>query len=282
MAWITLPARVQYLVFRHMEHTSDRLAPTAVVSRQWQTLAEERIFERMSITQYDLPYFASVVYPRRHLVKAIWFRIELREYDCRFCRSNESPPEPEIPFKFLLWLFQDLSPWESGLCVALDISVYSPSDSQHALKYATIESDLGVAPLNTRGLHQTIARREAVRAHADRHRFHINGNERDVERSISKAFSAVDWFGNWVPADMEKAAVTCHLPDVPAVQVFQLRLQNRRQWWPSVVEAILSHLPRLLKFHFEPWRQWADSDQTYVDRGAHAAAFVRALGRDNG
>lgn len=278
MAWITLPARVQYLIFRHMEHVGDRLAPTAVVSRQWQTLAEERIFERMSITQYDLPHFASVVNPRRHLVKAIWFRIELREYDCRFCRSNESPREPVLPFKYLLWLFQDLSSWEPGLCVALDISVYSPSDSQHALKYATIEPDLGVAPLNTplntREVHQTIARREAVRAQADRHRFHVNGHEREAERSISKLFGTVDWFGDWVTADLENTAVTCHLPDVPAVQVFQLRLQNRRAWWPSVVEAILSHLPRLRKFHFEPWRQWADSDQTYFDRGAHAAAFV--------
>jgi hypothetical protein len=285
MSWITLPARVQYYVFQQMVHVSDRLAHTAVVSRQWKTLAESIIFQRMSLTQRDLPYFESVLYPRRRLIKAIWFRIELQDYDCSFCRNDESPLEPQIPFTHLKRLFQALSSWDPDITLTLDISLYSPSDGQHALKYATFEPDFEpdreVTPLDPGQLHQTIARREAMRAHLDQHRFQTVGHERDVLQSISTVFRTVDWFGNWMPANMERSAIKRHLPAVPAVKVFKLRLQNRRQWWPSAVESILSRLPNLSRFHFEPWRQWADNDQIYVDQGAHTTPSTQILGRDN-
>ena len=227
----------------------------------------------MSLTQHDLPAFTPMLYPRRHLIKSIWFRIELQDYDCRLCRDHVSPPEPQVPLEYLRLLFQALSYWEPGIILSLDISIYSPSDRQHVLKYVTFEPDLDVvAPLDPRQLNQTIARREANRAHVDRHRFHVNGHQKDVCESISKIFSPVDWFGNRRSAYTEKHKIMSFLPNVPAVKVLQLRLQNRRQWWPTTVQAIIYHLPNLLKLHFEPWRQWDDSDQMYFDQGAHPAA----------
>lgn len=93
----------------------------------------------------------------RALVKSIWFSLQLEEYDCPMCEGRAGDDgrfrhgtDDYTIIKAMHDLFWNLSTWELSQAqkkLALDISIYSPSDSQHHFKYLTFGPD---APLPDR------------------------------------------------------------------------------------------------------------------------------------
>jgi hypothetical protein len=96
----------------------------------------------------NLGYFDCIATPRRKIVKYIWLRIELQEYECPDCQSPETDLETKINLDIITTTltnaFRTLSIWNSvqDLTLTLDITVHSPSDSQHDFNDLHFGSDL--------------------------------------------------------------------------------------------------------------------------------------------
>lgn len=56
------------------------------------------------------------------------------------------------------------------------------------------------------------------------------------------------------------------LPLVPAVTGVLLRQQTRRRWKPTSLAQMFARLPRLQEIHYEPWREWNESQQRWTDK----------------
>jgi hypothetical protein len=144
--WIKLPEQVRLLILESLLEDDCSVAKFATVSREWQAVIEQRNFARIKLTTSRLTSFGSMVHRNRHLMSYIWLYVELRLY---------SSHDACTPQNCRSWLFEDveyvataiwkllltLSTWEPCGELVLDISVYSPSDSEHLLKYLIFEPD---------------------------------------------------------------------------------------------------------------------------------------------
>ncbi|TGO51213.1 hypothetical protein BOTNAR_0364g00140 [Botryotinia narcissicola] len=89
-----------------------------------------------------------MLHRNRSLVRYIWLFLELQEYDCNECDTHDaelfsiSNINNTLITTGILNLFTTLSVWEPGNSLLLDISVHSPSDSEHWFKYLTFEPDV--------------------------------------------------------------------------------------------------------------------------------------------
>jgi uncharacterized membrane protein len=140
---LCLPAEIQIMVLEALLQDGCSLAGFATVSRKWQTIVERHTFARIKLTQSCLADFGSIIYRNRALVRYIGLCLELQEYDCSRCAPEDlkmwglSNADNVLIMTALLDLFSTLSAWEPNGNLVLDISVHSPSDSEHWFKYLT-------------------------------------------------------------------------------------------------------------------------------------------------
>ncbi|KAK3681470.1 hypothetical protein B0T22DRAFT_523732 [Podospora appendiculata] len=114
----------------------------ASVCREWQAFFEAKHFARLTLFPEDLRVFRDIVQGlRRKLVKHVWLRIRLLPYgcvdgECRYPASIATLQYNDEIFTSAMGdLFAALSIWgKSETCsegLALELCVYSDSDSQH-------------------------------------------------------------------------------------------------------------------------------------------------------
>src|SRR5699024_8942806 len=111
----------------------------ATVSREWLSVIEPLNFAEISLTAPRLADLNSqaLLSRKRSQIRYIWFRVELKQYDCTQCANTDRDRWglDAIDNQFIADAFESLftmlSAWEPRGDLVLDISVYSPSDNQH-------------------------------------------------------------------------------------------------------------------------------------------------------
>lgn len=269
-SWCCLPVEIRILVLEALLQDGCSLAGFATVSREWQTIIEKHNFARIKLTSSRLVDFGSIIHRNRALVRYIWLCLELQEYDCTEC----APKDPKLlglsktdnimittAFEHLC---STLSAWEPNSDVLLlDISVHSPSDSEHWFKYLTFKPDIPSADCE-RGL----CEEHSMLVKVDNPQHDCIAGCRDsalADDAIQKVFDEIMAAG---PFDSDEQEIHWwqQLPLVPVVTGVLLRQQTRRRWEPIALEQMFTRFPRLQEIHYEPWREWSEFQQPLTDR----------------
>ncbi|KAI1378528.1 hypothetical protein F4677DRAFT_453291 [Hypoxylon crocopeplum] len=195
------------------------LATYTTVCKEWQTF-----FERGSFDQY--------LHRQRNLVEHIWLCIELGTYTCPSCVENGyeiSDPDANAISESIGKLLQMLSTWRKDQVLAnglvLEISHYSPSDSQHVFKgYLHFGSEL-------------------------------------FENEVSEKYrsSVHDPYHGWSHGRRSKHPTPTTLRPLPNVEVVKglvIRRQSRRPYLEYCLNNIVKCLSNLEYINFEPWRRF--------------------------
>jgi hypothetical protein len=267
-SWCCLPAELRISVLEVLLQDGCSLAGFATVSREWQTIIERHNFARIKLTSSRLVDFGSIIHRNRALVRYIWLCLELQEYDCTECAPEYVEWGLSLTDNILITtvfedLFSTLSAWEPNGNLPLDISVHSPSDSEHWFKYLTFEPDL---PSDECERGRCAEQSMLVKVDDDQHDW--SAGRRDsvlTSVAIDKVFDEImgeDHFDD----DEDENHWWQRLPLVPAVTCVLLRQQNRRRWKPTALAQMFARLPRLQEIHYEPWREWDDSLQRSTDQ----------------
>ncbi|KAK2024428.1 hypothetical protein LX32DRAFT_705567 [Colletotrichum zoysiae] len=274
--WDGLAREIRLLILKCLMQDGCKLGPLATVSREWQTEIERHNFSRLRLTPSRLVEFTAMTQRNRALVEYIWFCLELDDYDCTTCapdRGNLTEEEYEEAITIsdtdkcpITTGFQDLfsilSTWDLYNDLTLDISIYSPSDSEHWFQYLTFMPDV---PLDTPGdycLEKMILNRDH---HDPQHGWVAGFRHSAPPRSaVFRVFNEVMEVG---PFDSYQSELQWwdQLPSVPAVTSLLFRQQSRRRWNPTSLARLFSRFPRLQTVCYEPWREW-DSFQRRTDR----------------
>jgi hypothetical protein len=277
--WDGLPGEIRLLIFEALLQNGCMLSRFATVSRDWQADIERYTFAQIKVTPSRLADFDSMTRRNRALVGCIWFCLELDHYDCSACAptmgiltlgeytnamSIRSIGKYPIT-KAFQDLFAVLSTWEPNGDLKLDISIYSPSDSQHWFKYLTFMPD---TPSNTLGGGDK-ERTVSIKTFHDPHHGWVTGSRHSAPpmTAISKVFRSITR-GGLFNSQLLYQHWWDDLPAVPAVSSLLLRQQNRRRWRPDSLAYMLARFPRLQEFHYEPWREW-DFIQMVTDRSMY-------------
>lgn len=276
-SWSFLPADIRILILEALLQDGCSLARFAIVSLEWQMIIEPHNFARIKLTSSRLAEFGPMIYRNRALVQYIWLCLELQKYDCTECAphsgwksADTTNPDAVLVTKALQSVLSTLSTWEPNGELSLDISVHSPSDSEHWFKYLTFEPDL---PSDQCGL--SLYTENSTLAKFDDHQHGwLSGSQSSPppESAFNKIFDDIidirgrlRWF--W-PQE-----VVGRLPLVPVVTGLLLRQQTRRRWWPNELRLILQCFPRLQDLYYEPWREWDDTTQKMMDRCKHCISI---------
>lgn len=266
-SWAALSEEIQLLTLKFLLSDGCSLAHFATVSRQWQTVIERHTFERINIALWRIPELGPMTRRNRALVKCIWLSLELDKYDCSKCglrganhngapRRSNNTTDKCIIITAMHDLFLTLSAWEPQGDLKLDISIHSPSDAQHWFKYLTFGPD-------------TLSHSQTTSSQRDDPEHGWNAGELSsapTELALGNVFAEILGKTDQVFFNKEQEGKWWQtLPEVPAITSMLLRLQNRRRWRPSTLTHMLSRLPRLEEFHYEPWRAWSKHDQVVTD-----------------
>lgn len=129
----------------------------------------------------------------------------------------------------------------------LDISVHSPSDSEHHFKYLCFGSD---------AVPDSDSNREMAKIHDLRHGW-VHGEQvsRPSVTCISRLFGDIQMAPDFWEG----------LPEVTVVTGLLLRRKTRRRWEPETLERLLIFFPRLQEIYYELWRGWTRVDQRWTD-----------------
>ena len=268
-SWHCFPAEIRLTVLQFLLQDGCSLADFATVSREWQTIIERYNFSRIKLTSSRVADFGSMVRRNRTLVRYIWLCLELQEYNCTECEPQDpelwglSNAENTLITTAFQDLFSTLSVWEPDGSLLLDISVYSPSDSDHWFKYLTFEPDVAS---DTCGRDQHAEQSMLVQA-SDCHHGWIAGSRNSIPPSVAidRVFEEIMGEGPFDDEEQE-GQWWQQLPLVPAVTGVLLRQQNRRRWKPAALAHMFARLPRLQEIHYEPWREWLDIQQQWTDQ----------------
>jgi hypothetical protein len=268
ISWHCLPPEIRLTVLEVLLQDGCSLADFATVSREWQTIIERHNFSRIKLTSSRVADFGSMVHRNRGLVRYIWLCLELQEYNCTECEPQDpeswglSNAENTLITTAFQDLFSTLSVWEPDSSLLLDISVYSPSYSEHWFKYLTFEPDVAS---DVCGRDQHAKQSMLVKA-TDHHHGWIAGSRNSIPNSaaIDKVFEEIMGEGPFDDEEQE-GQWRQQLPLVPAVTGVLLRQQNRRRWKPAALAHMFARLPGLQEIHYEPWREWLDIQQRWTD-----------------
>ncbi|KZL81154.1 hypothetical protein CI238_08225 [Colletotrichum incanum] len=274
--WDGLPREVRLLILQYLMQDGCALGRLATVSREWQTEIERYNFARIRLTPPRLVNFSAMIQRNRALVSYIWFCLELDDYDCTTCApARGMPPGVEWEEAFAISdtdkcpittafrnLFSILNTWDLHGDLILDISIYSPSDSEHWFQYLTFMPDAPSDMPGDYGIEKAISNRDY---HDPQHSW-VAGFRHSASSTyaIRKVLHSVMGQG---PFDSDQSELQWwdQLPSVPAVTSLLLRQQNRRRWKPASLAHMFARFPRLQEVHYEPWREW-DFIQSYTDR----------------
>jgi len=147
-----LPTEIQLEIVRFLPSVGGKCSELATGCWAWQSIIEPLNFAEISLTLLRVwgPDLYEILFRKRHLVRYIWFRVELKRYDCIRCTGEDDnlwsmdSADNDIIKDAFHTLFTGLSAWEPRGYLVLDISVYSRSDNKHWFKYLTFCSDTDV------------------------------------------------------------------------------------------------------------------------------------------
>lgn len=271
-SWHRFPTEIRLTILEFLLlQDGCSLATFATVSREWQTTIERHTFSRIKLTSSRVADFASIVHRNRHLVRYIWLCLELQEYNCTGCEPQDpelwslSHAENVLITAAFQDLFSALSVWEqpADSSLLLDISVYSPSDSEHCFKYLTFEPDV---TSYMRWRDQSVTQSMLVKASTDHRHGWVAGIRTSIPDSlaIEKVFGEIMGEGPFDDEE-EEGQWWQQLPLVPAVTGVLFRQQTRRRWKPAALAHMFSRLPGLQEIQYEPWREWLGIQQRWTD-----------------
>ncbi|KAH7370890.1 hypothetical protein BKA65DRAFT_562826 [Rhexocercosporidium sp. MPI-PUGE-AT-0058] len=268
-SWDCFPLELRLAVLEALLRDGCSLANFATVSREWQTIIERHNFSRIKLTSSRVADFGLMVHRNKSLVRYIWLCLELQEYDCTGCENKDrelwglSNAENTLITTSIQALFSTLSMWEPDSSLLLDISVYSPSDSEHWFKYLTVEPD--DAP-DRCGRIQHAEQSMLVKA-TDQHHGWVAGSRISIpsQDAIHNIFDEIMSEGPFDDEE-EEGQWWQQLPLVPAVTGVLLRQQSRRRWKPAALAHMFARLPGLQEIHYEPWREWLNDQQPWTDK----------------
>ncbi|KAL6854097.1 hypothetical protein J3F83DRAFT_494822 [Trichoderma novae-zelandiae] len=268
-SWHRLPPEIRIQILRSLlAQDGYSMAHYAAVSREWQAVIEPHNFARIKLTPSRIDHFGHMVYRNRAFVRYIWLCLELQEYDCYMCAPIDPvsrgfrTTDSAIIMVALFDVFSALSRWEPTGSLQLDISVYSPSDSEHWFKYLTFEPDKPPQECDRR---RRVERSIRYRCDDWQHGW------RGGRRRFPPDRWAIHYLYNEIMAngpfgdDQQELKYWEHLPLAPAVTSVLLRQQSRRRWKPLALACMFVRLPRLREVHYEPWREWFHAQQDTTD-----------------
>ncbi|PGG96368.1 hypothetical protein GX51_07863 [Blastomyces parvus] len=253
-SWASLPAEIRLTILEEISRQKHRgWASCAAVCKEWQVFVEAKNFRRLTLQTSCLEEFKYMVVRQRGLVQYICLNIELPRYTCRSCQCTESGSwnsrHNSIMRDAMVKLYSALSTWEPAGRLVLEITTYSPSDSQHWFKHYRFgrenhcEGDFVQSQEATTGWH-------------DPNHGWVNGQqvEAPCASAILRLFSPLCL----IPPK--------NLPEVHAVTGLVIPRQGRRQIFPPTLRLLCERLPRLESIVYEPWRVWRPPWKIMQDR----------------
>jgi len=267
-SWHCLPAEIRLTILDALLRDGCSLASFATVSREWQTIIERHNFARIKVTPSRLADFGSIIQRNRALVGYIWLCLELQEYDCAMCAPQSleewgmSNTDNILVTTAFQDLFSTLNAWEPNGNLLLDISVHSPSDADHWFKYLSFRPD---TPSDECSRDRYVD--QSMRATVDDNKHGWIAGRQVSAPSWDAIFKVFDEIMGEGPFDDDKQENQWwqQLPLVPSVTGVLLRQQTRRRWKPTALAQMFTRLPGLEEIHYEPWREWEETQQRWTD-----------------
>ncbi|ROT36106.1 hypothetical protein SODALDRAFT_381358 [Sodiomyces alkalinus F11] len=141
--WNTCPLEVKEMIWRVLSRHPISTAAYAAVSRNWQEFFEKKHFKTILLSPRRVLDFSRILQePRkRKLVRHIWLRIELLSYDCPSCEETERWSESQQNNAIGMNMEKPRDRDEMNPDLTLELSAYSPSDSQHAFPWYNFAHD---------------------------------------------------------------------------------------------------------------------------------------------
>ncbi|KIL91034.1 hypothetical protein FAVG1_05730 [Fusarium avenaceum] len=245
-SWGYLPPSIQSKIIGLLPSLGGRYSQLVTVSKVWQSIIEPLNFAEISLTVQRLADLNSqaILSRRRNQIRYIWFRVELKQYDCRKCANTDQDlwGLDNIDNQFIAdafeSLFTTLSLWDPRGDLVLDISVYSPSDNQHCFKYLSFCSDANLGECPSRHGHEQITTLMNDPAHG-----WVAGQQVLPPDRLATQVTFDEIMGEG-PFDDEEPEMQWwrSLPLVPVVGVVLLRQQTRRRWKPIALANLLTRL----------------------------------------
>ncbi|RSL45055.1 hypothetical protein CEP53_010945 [Fusarium sp. AF-6] len=272
VSWHRLPRELQFHILSlvaccqgstsHVEPSSEvtkrhvgQLAKCAAVCRNWQGYFENILFRKVTVHQKDLARLHKISNCRTERIQHLWLRIELLPYDCRICREfghANDRKDGRIFEKALRNLFRVLHRWKGrnpshtsgGL--TLEISVHSPSDSQHEFQNISFDDDNN----NDEGA-------DVCTIDDPKHGWVDGRRTRQPDE-----MAVYDLFDLWEPLDTQPENVEW---SAPVVKHLLIRRQTRRHFSQATLSRLLKRLPRLESLNMEFWRMFSGEEQSWWD-----------------
>lgn len=258
-SWYSLPPEIRNEILSLLPALGGRCSLLATVSREWLSVIEPLNFAEISLTAPRLADLNSqaLLSRKRSQIRYIWFRVELKQYDCTQCANTDRDRWglDAIDNQFIADAFESLftmlSAWEPRGDLVLDISVYSPSDNQHWFKYLSFRSDTNLGECSSFQGHE-----QGMIINDPAHGW-VAGQQvlAPDHLAIEQTFDEIMGEG---PFDDEEPEMQWWrgLPLVPVVGVVLFRQQTRRRWKPVALANMLTRLPNVKELCYEPWREW--------------------------
>ncbi|KAJ4269945.1 hypothetical protein NW762_001616 [Fusarium torreyae] len=264
-SWECLPAEIRNEIISLLPVLGGRCSLLATVARDWQSIIEPLNFAEINLTVPRLADLESqtILFQKRSQIRYIWFRVELKQYDCSECANSDrdSWGLDNVDNQFIAdafgSLFTTLSAWEPRGDLVLDISVYSPSDNQHWFKYLDFCPDTDLGECSSHRGHEQGTALVNDPAHG-----WVAGQQvlAPDEHAIEKTFDEIMGEG---PFDDEEPEMQWwrSLPFVPVVGVVLFRQQTRRRWKPVALANMLTQFSNMKELCYEPWREWTEIER---------------------
>ncbi|KAI1129425.1 hypothetical protein F5Y10DRAFT_290968 [Nemania abortiva] len=255
--WKSLPLEVKHMIFEILllqPRKRHQISSYATVSKEWQIFFEKHIFHRLVLRQSQIKKFGQLFQTqgqRRELLRHLWLRIELPKYDLNTSIEYETEPEAnkndQIVTKAVWQLLEILSSWRGKDAeLTLELSVNSPSDSQHYLvpEYPLGEGDIyphfEKEDCTYKGFHAHMSRkrrRRRINAHKIRER------ECQLNRIFDRCFDL----------DIETAKIPQHsqLSRAQVVKKLLIRRQYVCSFSSDALFKIIESLPGLESISLE-------------------------------
>ncbi|KAF2877748.1 hypothetical protein BDV95DRAFT_600450 [Massariosphaeria phaeospora] len=256
MYWTSLAAELRAMILEELIQEGN-VAHCASVCREWQAAIEQHNFNSLKLTAQDIPMFKIMATRNLSLIRYIWCCIEVRDYDCAECDLDETPNARETnhaTFKDgIRTILCALSKLPLNLNMTFDISIYSPSDSQHYFQYIRFEP---ANALSSRGPLQHARPHESMQT--------LSAPLQSLT-AIDRMFPDIEFEEE---DDEGKDDFWTYVPQVPCVTHLLLRRQTRRRWDPIGLSRLVatSQVCKIcVMSHGENGGDITNDTQTYVN-----------------
>jgi hypothetical protein len=136
----------------HQKHCGWALC--AAVCKEWQVVIERENFCRLTIQESCLKELEHIVIRQRSLVRYICLDIKLPRYACRSCQQSSSmaciSKYSSLVRDAIVKLFSILQGWQPTGHLILELSAFSPSDSEHWFKTIILDLDTKILRIGPR------------------------------------------------------------------------------------------------------------------------------------